>query len=198
MKHRCASTGESRTSCGAVRPHCGRPNSRRSASAGLSRMRKSLREGRIADSGRNAQSEHQAAAKVHEDKAERMYARGENAGADEQRTLARADRESAGIAAERAQLSRERDRELRATQPTKTRGHSLTRRSKKRWSDRSRRQRSALVGAGVVQIGLLVLALADLWRRPSAQLRGSRGMWAGLSFVCFAGPLAYFGFGRRR
>jgi hypothetical protein len=40
-----------------------------------------------------------------------MYARGDNAGADEQRTLARADRESAGVAAERAQLSRERDRE---------------------------------------------------------------------------------------
>jgi len=127
-----------------------------------------------------------------------MYARGENAGADEQRTLARADRESAGIAAERAQLSRERDRELRSTQLTETRARSVTRCSKKRWSDLSRRQRSALVGAGVVQTGLLVAASADLWRRPSAQLHGSKGMWAALSFVSFAGPLAYFGFGRRR
>jgi hypothetical protein len=41
--------------------------------------------------------------------------------------------------------------------------HSVTRRSKKR-SDLSQRQRSAVVGAGVVQIGLLVAAFADLWR----------------------------------
>lgn len=76
--------------------------------------------------------------------------------------------------------------------------HSVTRRSKKRWSDLSQRQRSAVVGAGVVQIGLLVAALADLWRRPSDQLRGSKAMWTALSFVNFVGPLAYFAFGRRR
>jgi hypothetical protein len=63
------------------------------------------------DSARDSQTARQTAAKVHEDAAEQMYARGDNAGADKQRTLARADRESAGIAAERAQLSRDRDRE---------------------------------------------------------------------------------------
>ena len=73
-----------------------------------SRMKRLPRTGRADDSARN-QSAHQAAAKVHEDAAESMYARGENAGAVKQRELARADRESAGITAERAQLSRERD-----------------------------------------------------------------------------------------
>ena len=72
------------------------------------------------------------------------------------------------------------------------------RRSKKRWSDLSQRQRSAVVGAGVMQIDLLVAALANLWRRPSDQLLGSKAIWTALSFMNFVGPLAYFGFGRRR
>jgi hypothetical protein len=42
------------------------------------------RTDRADDSDRD-QRAHQAAAKVHEDAAERMYARGENAGADKQR-----------------------------------------------------------------------------------------------------------------
>jgi Phospholipase_D-nuclease N-terminal len=74
----------------------------------------------------------------------------------------------------------------------------VTRRSKLRWSDLSQRQRSAVVGAGAAQVGLLVAALADLWRRPPAQLRGSKRMWAALCLVNFVGPLAYFSFGRRR
>jgi hypothetical protein len=70
--------------------------------------------------------------------------------------------------------------------------------SKKRWSDLSTEQRAALVGAAVVQMGLLGAALGDLRRRPSAQVNGSKTMWAALSFVNFVGPLAYFAFGRRR
>lgn len=65
---------------------------------------------RAADSARD-QTAHQAAAKVHEDTAESMYARGDSTGAVKERQLARADRESAGISAERAQLSRERQRD---------------------------------------------------------------------------------------
>jgi Phospholipase_D-nuclease N-terminal len=72
------------------------------------------------------------------------------------------------------------------------------RRSKKRWSDLSQQQRHAVVATSGVQLGLLVAALVDLWRRPSDQLRGSNAMWAVLSFVNFVGPLAYFAFGRRR
>jgi hypothetical protein len=72
------------------------------------------------------------------------------------------------------------------------------RRKKKRWGDLSPRQRSAVVGAGVVQVSLLLAALTDLWRRPAEQIRGHRLTWTALCFVNFVGPLAYFRFGRRR
>ena len=49
-----------------------------------------------------------------------------------------------------------------------------------------------------MQVGLLIAALVDLRRRPADQLRGSKAMWTAVSFVNFAGPLAYFVFGRRR
>jgi Phospholipase_D-nuclease N-terminal len=71
-------------------------------------------------------------------------------------------------------------------------------RSKKRWSDLSTEQRAGVVGAGLVQIGLLVAALVDLRRRPADEIRGSKVMWAAISFVNFFGPLAYFAFGRNR
>ena len=70
--------------------------------------------------------------------------------------------------------------------------------SKQRWSDLSPRQRSGIKGAGIVQIALLVAALADLRRRPSSEIRGSKPLWTALSFVNFVGPFAYFAFGRRR
>jgi hypothetical protein len=63
------------------------------------------------EADRDAQTEeHQAAAIEHEDNAERLYAHGEDARAVEERALARGERETAGIAAERTQLSRERSR----------------------------------------------------------------------------------------
>jgi flagellar biosynthesis/type III secretory pathway M-ring protein FliF/YscJ len=70
--------------------------------------------------------------------------------------------------------------------------------SRKRWSDLSREQRAAVVAAGTVQIGLQVAALVDLRRRSARELNGSKPLWVGLSFVNFAGPLAYFAVGRRR
>ena len=70
--------------------------------------------------------------------------------------------------------------------------------SKKRWSDLTGPQRGATIAAGAVQVSLLVAALADLRRRPSAQVNGSKKLWAAVSFVNFVGPLAYFAFGRRR
>ena len=74
----------------------------------------------------------------------------------------------------------------------------MARGSKKRWSDLSTEQRAGVVGAGVVQMALLVAALVDLRRRPADQVRGSKAAWAAVSFVNFLGPLAYFAFGRRR
>ena len=50
----------------------------------------------------------------------------------------------------------------------------------------------------MLQVGLLVAALGDLRRRPSAEVNGSKAIWAAVSFVNFLGPLAYFAFGRKR
>ena len=69
---------------------------------------------------------------------------------------------------------------------------------KKSWSDLSSEQRVAVGVVGVVQVGLLVAALRDLWRRPADQVNGSKLLWAPLCFVNFFGPLAYFRFGRKR
>jgi hypothetical protein len=74
----------------------------------------------------------------------------------------------------------------------------VARGSRKRWDDLSTPQRAALVGVGVVQVGLLVAALADLRRRPLDQVNGSKGMWAAVSAVNFVGPIAYFAVGRKR
>jgi hypothetical protein len=70
--------------------------------------------------------------------------------------------------------------------------------SKKRWRDLSTGQRRAVAGAGVLQLALHVAALVDLRRRHAAEIAGSKRLWLALSFVNFAGPLAYFAVGRRR
>ena len=67
-----------------------------------------------------------------------------------------------------------------------------------RWSDLSERSRAAIAAAGVVQVGLMLAALADLRRRPAKQINGSKRLWVAASFVNFAGPIAYFTFGRKR
>jgi hypothetical protein len=71
-------------------------------------------------------------------------------------------------------------------------------RSKKRWAELSTPQRAGIVAAGAVQLALLGAALSDLARRPSAEVKGSKRVWAAVSFVNFVGPLAYFAFGRKR
>jgi hypothetical protein len=74
----------------------------------------------------------------------------------------------------------------------------MRRRSKKRWRELSERQRWAIVGSGAVQLILLVVAVADLWRRPPDQVNGPKPLWLAVSLVNFVGPLAYFTFGRKR
>jgi hypothetical protein len=76
--------------------------------------------------------------------------------------------------------------------------HSLARGRRKRWRDLSGRQRAGIVVTGGVQLTLLAAALTDLRRRPAAEVRGDKRLWVAASFVNFAGPLAYFAFGRRR
>lgn len=69
--------------------------------------------------------------------------------------------------------------------------------SKRRWSELSPAQRSAIVALGTVQLGLQAVVLHDLRRRPAGAVRGPKLAWAAASFINFAGPLAYLRWGRR-
>jgi len=70
-----------------------------------------------------------------------------------------------------------------------------------RWESLAPAQRTALIVVAAADISLRIWALADLARRPAAQVRGPKAAWAvGLSVVSSAGvlPLTYLVGGRRR
>lgn len=69
--------------------------------------------------------------------------------------------------------------------------------AKRNWNDLSPTQRRAIAVAGLVQFALQAFALRDLKRRSDAQVRGSKRLWRLLSFVNYAGPLAYLAVGRK-
>jgi hypothetical protein len=71
-------------------------------------------------------------------------------------------------------------------------------RPRKRWSELSRGQRSAIGAAVALQLSLLTAAQVDLTRRPAKQVRGDKRLWRVVSFLNFVGPLAYFAVGRKR
>jgi hypothetical protein len=66
-----------------------------------------------------------------------------------------------------------------------------------RWEDLSMSQKIIVSASAALQIGLLAAALWDLARRSPEEVRGDRRMWAGLVFINWIGPLAYFSIGRR-
>ena len=68
---------------------------------------------------------------------------------------------------------------------------------KKKWSDLTPAQQTALLTAAAVQISLAATAWIDLARRPADQVRGSKAAWAAAIAVNFIGPISYFAFGRR-
>jgi hypothetical protein len=68
----------------------------------------------------------------------------------------------------------------------------------KRLRDLSTGQRAAIGAAAAIQLGLLVAALNDLRRRPARKVRGDKRLWVAASFVNYAGPIAYFAYGRKR
>jgi hypothetical protein len=68
---------------------------------------------------------------------------------------------------------------------------------KRRWSDRTRTQKIRTGLGGAVQLALLVAALADIRRRPAAEIKGGKRLWTALSFVSFVGPIAYFTIGHK-
>lgn len=51
--------------------------------------------------------------------------------------------------------------------------------------------------AGLVQVSLLVAALADIARRDEERINGPKWVWASISFINFIGPIAYFMGGRK-
>ena len=67
----------------------------------------------------------------------------------------------------------------------------------RRWADLSSNQRIALIAVATLQVSLLVAALWDLAHRSADEVRGDRRMWAGLVFINWIGPLAYFTIGRK-
>jgi Phospholipase_D-nuclease N-terminal len=70
--------------------------------------------------------------------------------------------------------------------------------NRRRWADLTPRQKAAVVLSSVVQFGLAAAAWTDLARRAPAQVRGPKWRWALLIGVNYAGPIAYFRWGRRR
>jgi len=74
----------------------------------------------------------------------------------------------------------------------------MTKRPKRRWSDRSPAGRFVLVVAALLQFALAGAAWADLARRPAAEVRGPKWRWGLAVLVNFVGPLAYFRWGRVR
>jgi hypothetical protein len=71
-------------------------------------------------------------------------------------------------------------------------------RRKKRWSDLSPRQRTAIVVGAVAELIVTTVALRDLTHRSATQVRGWKFAWV-LSFVVQPfGPVLYLAVGRRR
>jgi hypothetical protein len=73
-----------------------------------------------------------------------------------------------------------------------------SKKQKKQWSDLTDGQRAAIVVGGAIELVLTTLALVDLVRRPAAQVRGPKTLWALGSVVQPVGPIAYLLFGRRQ
>ncbi|MDX8052203.1 PLDc N-terminal domain-containing protein [Lentzea sp. BCCO 10_0798] len=67
----------------------------------------------------------------------------------------------------------------------------------RRWSDLTHAQRKVFVAMGAVQVALAGAAWTDLALRPREFVRGRKAWWALAILVNFAGPLAYFRWGRR-
>jgi hypothetical protein len=57
--------------------------------------------------------------------------------------------------------------------------------TRRRWSDLSSAQQRAIIVGGVVEVVVTALAVRDLARRPSGQVRGPKAGWL-LSFVVSA------------
>ena len=69
--------------------------------------------------------------------------------------------------------------------------------TKKRWSDFSGGQRAAILVVSAIEVVLTSVALADLARRPRAEVRGPKTLWVLGCVFQPVGPIAYLVLGRR-
>lgn len=69
---------------------------------------------------------------------------------------------------------------------------------KKKWSELPGPAKAGTIVMTLIQVGLLVAALADLRKRPAEEINGSKALWTGLVFINWVGPIAYFVKGRKR
>ena len=68
---------------------------------------------------------------------------------------------------------------------------------RRKWSDFSAGQQSAIALGAILEFTLLAAALWDIWHRPAEEIKGSRRLWTLASLVSFVGPISYFVFGRK-
>lgn len=68
---------------------------------------------------------------------------------------------------------------------------------KKRWSDLSVGMRSAIVLGGLAELAVTTVALRDLVRRASTEVRGPKPLWGAALFVQPVGSPLYLLVGRR-
>ncbi len=66
------------------------------------------------------------------------------------------------------------------------------------WREFSPAQRIGTIVLGAVQLALFGAAELDIRRRPSGEIRGRKWFWSVVALINFAGPIAYFLFGRKR
>jgi hypothetical protein len=71
------------------------------------------------------------------------------------------------------------------------------RRKKVRWADLSPQVRVVIVLGGIAELVMTTIALADLARRPSRQVRGAKPFWVATFTIQPFGPVLYFLLGRR-
>lgn len=70
--------------------------------------------------------------------------------------------------------------------------------TRRKWAELSRGQRSGLLLLASAQLALAVSAWADLAARPASQVRGSKTKWALIIAINFVGPALYWARGIRR
>jgi Phospholipase_D-nuclease N-terminal len=73
----------------------------------------------------------------------------------------------------------------------------MARKRKKRWSKLSPVARTAIVVGSAAELVVTAVALRDLVRRPSAEVRGRKGLWGLGLFVQPVGSPLYLIVGRR-